>query len=85
MTDRSESHTGRDRQAVDVEPIETRSPDLEGQDTSMDPETMSLEDLAEAENSRPTLSDETSDGLDDMDEEIRHQAEDLPIDAPGRR
>ena len=46
---------------------------------------MSLEDLAEAENSRPTLSAETSDGLDDMDEEIRHQAEDLPIDAPGRR
>ena len=74
-----------DRRPAASEPVEIRSPDLEGGDTSMDPEAMTLEDLAEAEASRPTLPDETSDGLDDMDEEIRHQAEDLPIDRPGRR
>lgn len=41
------------------------------------------EDLAQAENSRPTLPDETVDGLDDMDEEVRRQSEDLPLDTPG--
>ena len=33
---------------------------------------------------RPDLPDETADGLDSMDEEIRHQAEDRPRDTPGR-
>ncbi len=66
------------------EPVEPKSPDLEGLDTSMDPESMTLEDWVEAENSRPTLPDETSDGLDDMDEEVRRQAEDLPADITGR-
>ena len=42
-----------------------------------------LEDWIEAENSRPTLPEETADGMDDMDEEIRHQAEDIPADDPG--
>jgi hypothetical protein len=41
------------------------------------------ENLAEAENSRPTLPEETVDGLDDTEEEIRHQSEDLPLDTPG--
>jgi hypothetical protein len=41
------------------------------------------ENLAEAENSRPDLPDETVDGLDDTEEEIRRQAEDLPLDTPG--
>lgn len=41
------------------------------------------ENLAQAENSRPDLPDETVDGLDDTDEEIRRQAEDLPLDTPG--
>ena len=44
----------------------------------------SVEDWAEAERSRPDLAEETADGLDDMDEEVRHQAEDLPLDTPGR-
>ena len=72
------------RTPVDVEPVEDGSPDLDGLDTSSDPESMTLADIAEAEASRPTLSDETADGLDDMDEEIRHQAEDLPTDSRGR-
>ena len=55
-----------------------------GGDTSMDPESMTLEDIAEAEGSRPTLPDETEDGLDAMDEEIRRQAEGPTDDTPGR-
>ena len=42
------------------------------------------QDAVEAEASRPDLPDETADGLDDTDEEIRRQAEDLPLDTPGR-
>ena len=71
-------------ESVRSEPFEPKSPDLEGRDTSMDPESMTLEDWVESENSRPTLPDETSDGLDDMDEEVRRQAEDLPADTSGR-
>ena len=73
-----------ERRAIDVEPFEPRSPDLEGGDTAMDHERMALEDLAEAENSRPDIPGETVDGLDDLDEEVRRQAEDLPSDTPGR-
>ncbi len=72
------------REVIDVEPFEPKSPDLEGGDTSMDPDTMTLEDIAEAERSRPDLPGETIDGLDDLDEEVRRQAEDLPTDTPGR-
>ena len=71
-------------ESVRSEPVEPMSPDLEGRDTSMDPESMTLEDWVESENSRPTLPDETSDGLDDMDEEVRRQAEDLPAEPTGR-
>lgn len=74
----------RTRDAIDVEPFEPKSPDLEGRDTSMDPESMTLEDIADAENSRPDIPGETVDGLDEMDEEVRRQAEDLPTDTPGR-
>ena len=72
------------RDPIDVEPFEPKSPDLEGRDTSMDPESMTLADIAEAESSRPDIPGETVDGLDEMDEEIRRQAEDLPTDTPGR-
>ena len=71
-------------ESVRSEPFEPKSPDLEGRGTSMDPESMTLEDWVESENSRPTLPDETSDGLDDMDEEVRRQAEDLPAEPTGR-
>ena len=72
------------REPVNVEPFEPESPDLEGRDTSVDPESMTLGDWVGSDNSRPTIPGETSDGLDDMDEEIRRQAEDLPADTPGR-
>ena len=74
----------KQRRPVAIEPFEPKSPDLEGRDTSMDPERMTLEDIAEAEASRPTLPDETEDGLDAMDEEIRRQAEGPTDDTPGR-
>ena len=74
----------RTRDAIDVEPFEPKSLDLEGRDTSMDPESMTLDDIAEAESSRPDIPGETVDGLDEMDEEVRRQAEDLPADTPGR-
>jgi hypothetical protein len=74
-----------EKTTVDVQPREVRSPDLEGQDSSMDPESMTLEDWVEAEgSSRPTLPDENAEGLDEMEEEVRRQAEDLPADTPGR-
>lgn len=72
------------RTPVDIEPFEPKSPDLAGGDRSMDPETMTLDDVAEAERSRPDIPGETIDGLDDLDEEVRLQAEDLPADLPGR-
>ena len=73
------------RDSVTSEPFEPGEPrSLRGRDTSMDPESMTLEDWVESENSRPTLPDETSDGLDDMDEEVRRQAEDLPADTTRR-
>ena len=73
-----------ERRPIDVEPFEPESPDLEGRDTSADPEGMTLEDLAEAENSRPDIPGETVDGLDELDEEVRRQAEDFPTETPGR-
>lgn len=53
-------------------------------DRSMDLEDLTPADLSRAEASRPDLPDENADGLDEMDEEIRHQAEDLPTERPGR-
>ena len=84
QTERDLDRERQDRTTVAVEPAEVRSPDLQGGDTSMDPESMTLEDWVEAEGSRPTLPDEKSEGLDEMEEEIRRQAEDLPADTPGR-
>lgn len=72
------------RERADTEPFEPDTSDLEDRDASADPDAMTLSDLAQAEQSRPTLPGETPDGLDDLDEEIRRQAEDLPTDAPGR-
>ena len=80
----TQDETERDPSERDILDVEPKSPDLEGGDTSMDPESMTLEDVAEAEQSRPTIPGETADGLDEMDEEVRRQAEDLSPDTPGR-
>ena len=77
--------TGAERRLADVDPADVSDQEIADDRSAGDPTTLTLDDLDEAEASRPTLPDETADGLDAMDEEIRHQAEDLPIDAPGRR
>ena len=78
------THEGdRDRPlvpTVDPRDAETETSD----DLSTEPGGTPLQDWIEAENSRPTLPEETADGLDETEEEIRHQAEDLPLDTPGR-
>lgn len=51
--------------------------------TSDIPADILSQDEATAEDSRPDLPDETADGLDDTEEEMRRQAEDLPLDTPG--
>ena len=84
MTQDETERDPSERDILDAEASEPKSPDLEGGDTSMDPESMTLEDVAEAESSRPDIPGETVDGLDEMDEEVRRQAEDLPPDTPGR-
>lgn len=65
---------------------EARDPEREASDRSPDDfdagrdtgtgEDATLEDWAVADASRPTLDDETEDGLSDQDEEVRRQAED---------
>lgn len=61
----------------------SREPDVTN-DPASEPDNVSLQDWVDAENSRPTLPEETADGLDEMDEEVRRQAEDLPADTAGR-
>lgn len=59
-------------------------PDFPNAEPETAAEDISVEDWVEAENGRPTLPEETADGLDDTDEAIRRQAEDMPLDTPGR-
>lgn len=65
-------------------PDNVGGPDRDGLDQSPDPEDLSLEDVLDAEDGRPDLPDETIDGLGDVDEEVRRQAEDLTTDRPRR-
>lgn len=53
-----------------------------GQTGDLPADILSQDDMA-AEASRPDLPDETVDGLDDTEEEMRRQAEDYPLDTPG--
>lgn len=45
-------------------------------------EGITSEDWLAAERSRPDLPDETVDGLSELEEEVRRQAEDVPLGAP---
>jgi hypothetical protein len=73
---------GRPRKA-DPRSDASDEPSAEGEPSAEEEET-SLDDWIEAENSRPTLPDETADGLNDLDEEVRHQAEDFRPDISRR-
>lgn len=74
------------RQGDDADPGLTQDQilDVSEEDSADDPNRLSLEEIAEAEASRPDLPGETVDGLDEMEEEIRHQAEDVPSGPRGR-
>jgi hypothetical protein len=61
---------GRDVDAYDAQGTGTQSEDA------------TVKDWAVADALRPDLDAETSDGLGDVDEEVRHMAEDLPADEP---
>src|SRR4051812_38703400 len=54
--------------------------DVQGTGTQFEDAT--VQDWAVADAVRPDLDAETSDGLGDIDEEVRHMAEDLPADEP---
>jgi hypothetical protein len=58
------------REGRDLPPDDQDTADTEGADDA------TLQDWAVAEASRPDLPDETEDGLSDLDEEVRRQAED---------
>lgn len=71
--------------AEDVEDDDDRDLDDEAASAELDVESAedtTLEDWETAEDSRPDLPDETADGLSDLEEEVRRQAED-PV--PHRR
>jgi len=55
---------------------------LDGQASATSSEDASAQDWVVAEASRPDFPDETADGLSDLEEEVRHAAEDLPADEP---
>ena len=84
MTSTRENQDGRDELLTPKPGQASTGPQSETAEEPIDPDEPTVQDWVEAEHSRPTLPDETADGLDDMDEEIRHQAEDQPLDTPGR-
>ncbi len=65
--------------------LERHGPDMGGKDRSVDIDSLTIQDVIDAEDGRPDLPDETSDGLDDGEEAVRRQAEGLPFDTPGRQ
>ncbi|MGD9869215.1 MAG: DUF2934 domain-containing protein [Hyphomicrobiales bacterium] len=52
------------------------------QTAATSPEDASAQDWVIAETTRPDIEGETADGLSDLEEEVRHAAEDLPADEP---
>lgn len=53
-----------------------------GREVQEEVDGTTLEDWVAAEHARPDLPDETIDGLTDLEEEVRRQAEDVPLGAP---
>lgn len=53
-----------------------------GRHADDDVEGIAGEDWVAAEHARPDLPDETIDGLSALEEEVRRQAEDVPLGAP---
>lgn len=53
-----------------------------GRDLEEEVDGITPEDWVAAERARPDLPDETIDGLSELEEEVRRQAEDVPLGAP---
>lgn len=53
-----------------------------GREIEDETDGITAEDWVAAEHARPDLPDETSDGLTELEEEVRRQAEDVPLGAP---
>ena len=72
------------RRAPDQDPsVAAFGEDVESYDTQSvteDDADATARDWAVAESARPDMSDETADGLNDVEEEVRRMAEDLPVD-----
>lgn len=56
--------------------------DLDAQAAPANPEDATAQDWAIADAARPDFADETADGLNEIEEEVRHAAEDLTSDEP---
>jgi hypothetical protein len=56
-----------------------RSPDVLDSALPIASEGVGRQDWEVAERSRPDLPDETEDGLDELEESVRHLAEDIPL------
>lgn len=88
MAARKKSASGAKR--AKAEPVEADAQDQPpvvdagsmAQAPSAAPEDASAQDWAVAEAARPSFADETVDGLSDLEEEVRHAAEDRPDDEP---
>ena len=79
-SDQEDSATGPLDRTPPLEPA------IDGEDDlgdAADEDAMSLDALTQAENSRPTLPDETADGMDDLDEAVRQAAEEGSLGEPG--
>ncbi|MBV8184620.1 MAG: hypothetical protein JOY76_08020 [Hyphomicrobiales bacterium] len=67
-----------------MEPREGDSKRVEasGEESRTQDETqLAMDDFVTAERARPDIPAETADGLNELEEEIRHQAEDRPLPA----
>lgn len=53
-----------------------------GREIEEETDGITSEDWIAAEHARPDLPDETIDGLTELEEEVRRQAEDVPLGAP---
>jgi len=53
-----------------------------GREVEEETDGITGEDWIAAEQARPDLPDETIDGLSELEEEVRRQAEDVPLGAP---
>jgi hypothetical protein len=83
MAVRTRSSSVERQEAAALDEEQQMSPDQDLlQGTTKDSEDATPQDWAVADAARPDLDDETADGLSEIEEQVRHAAEDLPADEP---